>query len=118
MLQSRPITNLDNNFTEFEIAHEMDTGFPAEREYITKANVGEVFPGSTSTLVLSYLLQQFLNVEFFVSYDLLCFYHSEFFFKNRNTFIELRVCHLSFTIHWLYWNLFTFLSMYFSTLSG
>ncbi|XP_054152656.1 prodigiosin synthesizing transferase PigC-like [Oppia nitens] len=54
LLQSRPITNL-NKWTDWEIRHEMDSGHQSEREYYSRANVGEVFPGATSHLCLSWL---------------------------------------------------------------
>lgn len=54
MLQSRPVTNLDNSFTEFEIMHEMDSGHLSEREIYTRAHWGENFPGACSWLLISF----------------------------------------------------------------
>ena len=48
MLQSRPITNLDNSFTEWEIMHEIDSGHNSEVEIHSRAHWGENFPGSSS----------------------------------------------------------------------
>ena len=55
LLQSRPITNLDNSWTEWELMHELDSGQPSEKEYYSRANVGEVFPGASSYMCLSWL---------------------------------------------------------------
>jgi len=55
LLQSRPITNLDNSWTEWEIMHDLDSGQQSEKEYLSRANVGEVFPGASSHLCLSWL---------------------------------------------------------------
>ncbi|XP_022686506.1 uncharacterized protein LOC111259076 isoform X2 [Varroa jacobsoni] len=52
MLQARPITSLDQIDTEFEYLHESDQGFDSEIDTLSKANVGEVFGGSMSTLGL------------------------------------------------------------------
>jgi hypothetical protein len=60
VLQSRPITNLDNSFTEWEIMHDIDTGQPSEREYYTRANLGEIFPGASSYICLTWLSQVFM----------------------------------------------------------
>lgn len=48
LLQSRPITSL-NNFTDFEIIHENDSAIMSANTLLTKANVGEVFLGTMST---------------------------------------------------------------------
>ena len=55
LLQSRPITNLDN-WTDWEVMHEMDSGQQSESEFFSRANLGEVFPGASSHLCLSWLL--------------------------------------------------------------
>ena len=55
LLQSRPITNLDN-WTEWEAMHDMDSGQQSESEYFSRANLGEVFPGASSYLCLSWLI--------------------------------------------------------------
>jgi len=47
---------LDSNFTDFELMHEIDIGLPAEREYLTKANVGEVMPGCTSHINATFFM--------------------------------------------------------------
>lgn len=52
LLQSRPITSLDN-WTDFELTHELDSTVPVENDILTFANVGEVLPGVLSTLTLS-----------------------------------------------------------------
>lgn len=52
LLQSRPITTLDN-WTDFELTHELDSIVPVENDILTFANVGEVFPGVTSPLTIS-----------------------------------------------------------------
>jgi len=57
MLQSRPITNLDNSFTDFEIMHEIDTGHPTEVEIYSRAHWGENFPGSSSYLLFTYSMK-------------------------------------------------------------
>ena len=55
LLQSRPITNLDN-WTDWEVMHEMDSGQQSESEFFSRANLGEVLPGASSHLCLSWLL--------------------------------------------------------------
>ncbi|XP_076349039.1 rifampicin phosphotransferase-like [Tachypleus tridentatus] len=47
LLQARPITTEDKP-TDYEIVHGLDSGLLTENEYLTIANVGEVFPGSAS----------------------------------------------------------------------
>lgn len=54
LLQSRPVTNL-NSLTEWEIMHEMDTGQNSEKEILSRANLGEVFPGASSYICLSWV---------------------------------------------------------------
>ncbi|XP_043470368.1 uncharacterized protein LOC122503758 [Leptopilina heterotoma] len=66
LLQSRPITSLDN-WTDFELTYELDSIVPVENDILTFANVGEVFPGVTSPLTIStfiYLLNCSLNNNF------------------------------------------------------
>lgn len=50
MLQSRPITNLDSSFTEYELMHEMDTPHMTEYEIYSRNHWGENFPGASSWL--------------------------------------------------------------------
>ncbi|CAG2119218.1 unnamed protein product, partial [Medioppia subpectinata] len=38
MLQSRPVTNLDNSYTDYEIMHELDTAHPSEFEIYSRAH--------------------------------------------------------------------------------
>lgn len=52
LLQSRAITAL-NNFTDFEITHEYDTAVMSVEDIRTKANIGEVVLGATSSLTQS-----------------------------------------------------------------
>jgi len=59
MLQSRPITNLDSNFTEWEIMHELDTGHHSEREMISRLHWNEVMPGALSHVCLTFTLAAF-----------------------------------------------------------
>jgi len=67
MLQSRPVTNLDNSYTDYEIMHEMDSGHKSEYEIYTRAHWGENFPGASSWIVFSWT---FANRNgFFVSQD-------------------------------------------------
>ena len=66
LLQSRPITALEN-WTDFELMHELDFAAPLENDIFTFANVGEVFPGVTSPLTLStfvVLLNNSINENF------------------------------------------------------
>ena len=46
MLQSRPVTNLDNSYTDYEIMHEMDSAHQTEREIYS--SVHSATPASTS----------------------------------------------------------------------
>lgn len=48
MLQSRPITNLDSSFTQYELMHELDTPHMTEYEIYSRAHWGENLPGSGS----------------------------------------------------------------------
>ena len=48
MFQSRPITNLDSNFSNYELMHESDTPHSNEHELYSRAHWGENFPGSSS----------------------------------------------------------------------
>jgi len=54
LLQSRPITAL-NNFIEFELSHENNTAIMGAHDVWTRANVGEVIQGPSSTLNISCL---------------------------------------------------------------
>ncbi|CAG2109509.1 unnamed protein product [Medioppia subpectinata] len=58
LLQSRPITNL-NNWSDWEAMHEMDSGQQSESEYYSRANLGEVFPGASSHLCLSWVVTRY-----------------------------------------------------------
>ncbi len=68
LFQSRPITNLDNSWTDWEIMHELDSGQQSEKEYLSRANLGEVFPGASSHICLSWLINTW-NSNGFVSYQ-------------------------------------------------
>ncbi|XP_046747290.1 uncharacterized phosphotransferase YvkC-like isoform X2 [Diprion similis] len=52
LLQARPVTALDN-WSDFEITHELDSPVPSEIDILVFSNVGEVYPGATSPLTLS-----------------------------------------------------------------
>jgi pyruvate,water dikinase len=52
LLQSRPLTNL-NLFSEWELMHELDSPHLSNNDYSTRANIGEVIPGSCSYLSLT-----------------------------------------------------------------
>ncbi|CAG2111414.1 unnamed protein product, partial [Medioppia subpectinata] len=54
MLQSRPVTNLDNSYTDYEIMHELDSSHPTEFEIYSRAHWGENFPGSSSWICLQW----------------------------------------------------------------
>lgn len=56
LLQCRPITSL-NNFTEFELTHELGTGTANENDSYNFANLGEVFPYAMSPLTLSTMVK-------------------------------------------------------------
>lgn len=49
LFQSRPVTGLDA-YTEFELVHEFEMPSRAEKEFCTRANVGEVMPYADSPL--------------------------------------------------------------------
>lgn len=61
MLQSRPITAL-NNFTDYEIINENNTAVMSASDSFTKANVGEVILGATSAQMQSVLMRQLDDV--------------------------------------------------------
>lgn len=52
LLQSRPITSL-NNFTDFEIEHELDSAVMGDCCVYTRANVGEVLQGPLTVFLIS-----------------------------------------------------------------
>jgi phosphohistidine swiveling domain-containing protein len=53
LLQARPITSLQS-WTNHELSHEFDTAIVSHHDINTKGNVGEVFPGATTTLTQSW----------------------------------------------------------------
>lgn len=53
LLQSRPLTNLQR-LTTREIDHELDYGLPCPNDIVSRANLGEVMPGSMCPLNSSY----------------------------------------------------------------
>lgn len=55
-MQARPITTI-NNYTEYELLHEMDTPIFSKDTMNTRANVGEVFPGATTVLSQSVVVK-------------------------------------------------------------
>ncbi|XP_054166948.1 prodigiosin synthesizing transferase PigC-like [Oppia nitens] len=67
MLQSRPVTNLDNSYTDYEIMHEMDTPHQTEYEIYSPAHWGAVFPGASSWLVYTWT---FANKSGFFRYGI------------------------------------------------
>ena len=52
ILQARPVTTAFR-WTDWELAHELDTAFASDHEISTRGNVGEVLPGALSPLTLS-----------------------------------------------------------------
>ena len=80
LLQSRPITNLDN-WTEWEAMHDMDSGQQSESEYFSRANLGEVFPGASSHLCLSWTINCW-NGCGFVSQTIIFVTYCQLFLKN------------------------------------
>ncbi|XP_054166684.1 prodigiosin synthesizing transferase PigC-like [Oppia nitens] len=54
MLQSRPVTNLDNSYTDYEIMHESDSAHQTEFEIYTRTHWGENFPGASSWIVVNW----------------------------------------------------------------
>ncbi|CAG2113679.1 unnamed protein product, partial [Medioppia subpectinata] len=55
MLQSRPVTNLDNSYTDYEIMHELDTAHPTEFEIYSRAHWGENYPGASSWTCIQWI---------------------------------------------------------------
>ena len=53
LLQARPITSLQS-WTNNELLHEFDSAIVSNSDISTKANVGEVLPGATTTLTQSW----------------------------------------------------------------
>ena len=89
IFQSRPVTNLDS-LTDWEIMHEMDTGQNSEKEAFSRANLGEVFPGASSYICLSWLLsfwKAFGHVSMLTSLvnRLICF----LCFRNAGNILEI-----------------------------
>lgn len=67
LLQCRPITSL-NNFTEFELTHELGTGVATDVDLYSFANVGEIFPYAMSPLTLSTMVRSLeALMEYFVT---------------------------------------------------
>lgn len=56
LFQSRPLTNLDR-LTTHEIDFEMDSGLSGPLELVSRANIGEVMPGSIAPLTSSFFMQ-------------------------------------------------------------
>ena len=52
ILQARPVTTAFR-WTDWELAHELDTAFASDHEISTRGNVGEVLPGALTPLTLS-----------------------------------------------------------------
>lgn len=67
MLQSRPITNLDSSFTEYELMHETDSPHLTERDIYSRNHWGENFPGASSWLGSNFFNN---NLIFAVSYKI------------------------------------------------
>lgn len=61
MLQARPVTSAHVLDTDFEFYHEGDEGLVSEYDCFTKANVGEVFGGSTTPLTLDTTFRTFMR---------------------------------------------------------
>ncbi|XP_071524081.1 uncharacterized phosphotransferase YvkC-like [Panulirus ornatus] len=55
LLQARPITSL-HAWTDYEIIHEQDSAVLTDHELSTRANTGEVFPGSATPLTMSIVI--------------------------------------------------------------
>lgn len=67
LLQCRPITSL-NNFTEFELTHELGTGTATDADAYHLANVGETFPYAMSPLTLSTMVKSLeATMEYFMT---------------------------------------------------
>ncbi|XP_023210311.1 uncharacterized protein LOC111613196 [Centruroides sculpturatus] len=58
LLQTRPITSVDKD-NDSSIRHELDGPWKSECEYVTKANIGEVFPGAVTPLTFSTIIKTF-----------------------------------------------------------
>lgn len=56
LLQVRPVTSI-NQWTEYELLHEMDSAVCSDTEIFTIANSGEVFPGATTVLTQSIVME-------------------------------------------------------------
>ncbi|XP_014470247.1 PREDICTED: putative phosphoenolpyruvate synthase isoform X3 [Dinoponera quadriceps] len=56
LLQARPITTIDA-WTDFELTHELDSGVPADVDFMTFANVGEVLPRPICPLSITTILK-------------------------------------------------------------
>ncbi|XP_076059223.1 rifampicin phosphotransferase [Oratosquilla oratoria] len=95
LLQARPITSLFV-WTEQELIHEMDTGLPTDLDVLTKANVGEVLPGSISHLTLS-LLPKIIDAgikreSYFISFfEFIPGPHQAFFLRSVSTHTFLSI---------------------------
>ncbi|CAG2105451.1 unnamed protein product, partial [Medioppia subpectinata] len=68
MLQSRPVTNLDNSYTDYEIMHELDSSHPSEFEIYSRAHWGETFPGASSWICMQWF---WANKPYFFRQDIL-----------------------------------------------
>ncbi|XP_003739958.2 uncharacterized protein LOC100902626 [Galendromus occidentalis] len=99
MLQARPVTSTDNIDTEFEYLHESDGGLAAEFDSLSKANIGEVFGGSPSTMLQAIMPAMFLEDRLQAQaagadygrhpcsrFEVLCFHHSQCFFTTSSSF--------------------------------
>lgn len=61
LLQSRPITSL-NNYSDFEIEHERDNPVMGDSTVITRANVGEVIQCPSTAFQTSFTFSSFENL--------------------------------------------------------
>ncbi|XP_018493656.2 uncharacterized protein LOC100902341 [Galendromus occidentalis] len=108
MLQARPVTSVDNIDPKFEAFHEADCGLVGEFDSVTKANVGEVFGGSISTLTQTLFLTLFIQERIkakkngidygehaFSRQSLFMFHHSQAFFQTFSDMGDLSAADVS-----------------------
>ena len=74
ILQSRPITNLDSGFIDYELEHELDSPSFTEFELYSRAHWGENYPGAISWIpILMRLYPYRFGVSFIIFFCLYTF---------------------------------------------
>lgn len=69
LFQSRPVTNLES-YTEWKLSHVLDSGHNDQNEYNTRANAGEVMPGTVSHLFITIFTKIAANIALDMNFEI------------------------------------------------